>query len=190
MSLQPSWQTVALADVAPVPWRNGGGTTRELLAWPPGADWQLRLSVAEVAQAGPFSEFPGVLRWFAVLHGAGVRLQIQDHLHSLTPTSPPLAFDGAVPVHCAPVAGPTLDFNLMVRGGTARMQRLQGDWNGPVDAMTFIAIYAQGKRATARFGSEITEIAPETLAWCRTREAGTFSLAGDDALWMEVKLDH
>jgi hypothetical protein len=29
-----SWHTVHLADVPPSPWKNGGGTTRELLAWP------------------------------------------------------------------------------------------------------------------------------------------------------------
>ena len=29
-----SWNLVRLADLAPQPWKNGGGTTRELLAWP------------------------------------------------------------------------------------------------------------------------------------------------------------
>ena len=29
-----------LADVAPQPWRNGGGVTRELLAWPAAGDWR------------------------------------------------------------------------------------------------------------------------------------------------------
>ena len=44
-----SWNLVQLADVAPQPWKNGGGTTRELLAWPDAASWRVRLSVAEVA---------------------------------------------------------------------------------------------------------------------------------------------
>ena len=30
-----SWQLVQLAQVPPAPWHNGGGVTRELLAWPP-----------------------------------------------------------------------------------------------------------------------------------------------------------
>ena len=34
--------------VEATPWRNGGGVTRELLAWPHGADWRVRISVAEI----------------------------------------------------------------------------------------------------------------------------------------------
>lgn len=71
-----SWQIVHLDDVAPRPWRNGGGVTRELVAWPHAQHWIWRMSVAEVAHSGPFSRFEGVQRWFAVLAGAGVRLQM------------------------------------------------------------------------------------------------------------------
>ena len=61
-------------QVEPERWANGGGWTRTLLAWPDPARWALRISVADVEQAGPFSVFPGVDRWFAVLEGDGVRL--------------------------------------------------------------------------------------------------------------------
>ena len=41
-------QVIPAAQVAPTPWRNGGGLTRELLVWPPLADeWQLRITLAE-----------------------------------------------------------------------------------------------------------------------------------------------
>ena len=40
IATQPT--AVCAADVAPQAWRNGGGSTRELLAWPAGADWRLR----------------------------------------------------------------------------------------------------------------------------------------------------
>ena len=62
-----SWNAVRLDQVTAQPWRNGGGLTRELLAWPGGEDWRLRLSVAQVTQDGPFSQFGGVQRWFSVL---------------------------------------------------------------------------------------------------------------------------
>jgi environmental stress-induced protein Ves len=52
-----SWQIVPLEDVSPAPWRNGGGVTRELLAWPTPQDWDWRISVAEVEKNGPFSRF-------------------------------------------------------------------------------------------------------------------------------------
>ena len=61
-----SFQCIAQADVMPQAWRNGGGQTRELLAWPHGADWSVRISLADIEADGPFSPFPGVQRWFAV----------------------------------------------------------------------------------------------------------------------------
>ena len=120
-------QLVRLADVATTPWKNGGGFTRDLLLWPPGATdaWQLRISVAEVVQSGPFSAYPFVARWFCVLQGAGVVLRFKDHLPrqvTLTPDSPPLHFDGALAPGCDLVSGPTLDLNLMARQNAGRAE--------------------------------------------------------------------
>ena len=115
-----SWSVVRLADVTARPWRNGGGVTRELVAWPPQGEWQWRMSVAEVETSGPFSRFEGVQRWFAVLRGAGVALDIDGEYHTLSPSSAPLSFDGAALTKCTLLAGATQDFNLMVRGTGAR----------------------------------------------------------------------
>ena len=84
---------VQLAEIAPQPWRNGGGLTRELLAWPDAEAWQCRLSVADITRAGPFSAFPGVTRWFAVLEGEGVVLAEvdMDRLASVRTQLPALA---------------------------------------------------------------------------------------------------
>lgn len=120
-------QLIHLADVAATPWKNGGGLTRDLLLWPPGAAdaWQLRISVAEVAQSGPFSAYPFVARWLCVLQGAGVVLHFNEGQQKqimLTPDSPPLHFDGALAPGCELVAGPTLDLNLMARQGAGRAE--------------------------------------------------------------------
>ena len=40
-------------DIAPQPWRNGGGTTRELLAWPSAEHCNLRIALADIAMV-PF----------------------------------------------------------------------------------------------------------------------------------------
>lgn len=109
--------------VAPQPWRNGGGRTRELLAWPPGVPWRLRVSVADIDADGPFSAFPGVTRWFAVLDGAGVALTLGPAEHRLTPASAPVAFDGAAAPGCRLLDGPTRDLNLMLRGVRGTLQR-------------------------------------------------------------------
>jgi len=187
------WNLVSLAEVPPAPWRNGGGSTRELLAWPPaqhgqGKDWRVRLSVAEVEQDGPFSSFPGVRRWFAVLSGAGVALRLDGAVHRLDAASAPFEFDGGAAVDCALVEGPTQDFNLMVRGGGGRMQRLNGVHSKTFNAPVLIAFFARGTCTKARFGNETVEIPPQTLAW-RTMERGVpVEATGQDALWMEIPL--
>src|ERR1700722_12611735 len=61
----------AAARIA-VPWKNGGGVTRDVIVSPAGAtldnfDW--RISIAEIAASGPFSRFPGIDRKLAVLEG-------------------------------------------------------------------------------------------------------------------------
>ncbi|MBI3156464.1 MAG: HutD family protein [Burkholderiales bacterium] len=108
-----------MAATAPEPWRNGGGTTRVLLTWPGGpgtaAPWQLRISVAEIAADGPFSPFPGVERWFAVVAGAGVQLGLPGGVATLRAGDDPLHFDGEAAPGCTLLAGPTQDLNLMVR---------------------------------------------------------------------------
>jgi uncharacterized protein len=113
--------------VAPVPWRNGGGVTRELWAWPSTHDWQVRISVADIAQEGPFSAFPGVDRWFAVLQGEGVVLEFAHGTQALGPDDAPLYFDGAAAPGCRLRAGATRDLNLMTlrSAGQGSMLRVQ-----------------------------------------------------------------
>ena len=106
---------VVLDRVPPQRWRNGGGVTRELLAWPGVVGWVLRVSVADVACDGPFSVFDGVARWFAVLSGAGVRLDWHGRSVRLGVDSPPLAFDGGDPPQAFLIDGATRDLNLMLR---------------------------------------------------------------------------
>ena len=108
---------VRVSDAAPVPWKNGGGVTRELLRV--GADgpddWTLRISVADIAADGPFSPFEGITRWFAVLDGPGVRLRWPGRALHLHPGDAPLRFDGADAPDCTLLGGATRDLNVMVR---------------------------------------------------------------------------
>jgi environmental stress-induced protein Ves len=111
---------VPLDGIAPTPWKNGGGTTRDLLAWPDPAHWQLRISVAAIERDGPFSDFSGIDRWFTVLHGEGVALQLADQRREVRLGEPPLQFDGALAPMCSLLDGPTSDLNLMTRRNTGR----------------------------------------------------------------------
>ena len=109
------------AEGRPMPWKNGGGETIELLAHPAGAgldafDW--RISMARVAADGPFSAFPGVDRTLTVLDGEGLALAIagRDAVR-LTPASPPLGFAADAPCASRLLGGPVTDLNVMTRRG-------------------------------------------------------------------------
>jgi len=135
-------------DSAPAtPWRNGGGVTRELLAWPSPADWRLRISVADIATDGPFSAFPGVQRWFALLSGEGVALDFSDHPLTLRPGDAPLAFDGAATPGCRLLGGPVRDLNLMSRGGTGGMATVSPStaWQAPAAAQAGLFASVPGR---------------------------------------------
>ncbi len=120
----PASSTVRVADVTPQPWRNGGGETRALLVRPRGDRWQVRVSVADVDANGPFSRFPGVQRWFAVLEGAGVVLTIGSKEHRLGRDDDAIGFRGDAGVRCRLVAGATRDLNLMLSGVPGGMHRV------------------------------------------------------------------
>ena len=108
---------ICTSDVTPVPWRNGGGLTRELLSWPSPSGWRCRVSVADIASDGPFSAFPGVTRHFVVLEGDGVVLDFAGRQIEQRPGDAPLVFDGAAAPGCRRLGGPVRDLNLMTRRG-------------------------------------------------------------------------
>ena len=63
------------------PWKNGGGTTQEVVCWPQGAgldSFEWRISIAHIAQSGPFSAFAGIDRVITLLSGDGVHLHSPD----------------------------------------------------------------------------------------------------------------
>ena len=155
-----------VADTAPQPWRNGGGSTRELLAWPSATPWQLRLSVADIAADGPFSVFAGVQRWFAVLQGAGVALTIDGHTHRQLLGYAPLCFDGAASTDCRLLDGPTQDLNLMLRqcsGGL--LPALPGQsWQPPGAVCGLFARSAGQCHITPTHGTEPSTLAVPAMA--------------------------
>jgi environmental stress-induced protein Ves len=97
----------------------------------------VRISLADILQDGPFSAFAGVQRWFAVVQGEGVQLQLGQQHHRLTPASAPLNFDGAAAPGCQLLGGPTRDLNLMLQGCTGGMLAAQPGvaWQAPLPAV-------------------------------------------------------
>ena len=107
---------VRFAELTAMPWRNGGGVTREVASaggsGPGDFDW--RISLAEVSEPGPFSSFPGIERIITVVEGEGMDLVI-DGVHHVLNLQEPFRFDGASETSCHPLAGPVRDLNVMTR---------------------------------------------------------------------------
>lgn len=181
-----SWHRIALHSVAPTPWRNGGGTTRELVVFPVREHWHWRLSVADISQGGPFSQFEDVERWFAVLSGGGVRLLNEGGTQTLTRASAPVVFDGNALTRCELVEGPTQDFNLMVREGRGRMERVYGDGAQAVASGSAVALWSGAAQARATFEGQTIELEPQTLAWRHLDMGGRVHVSAPDGLWIEI----
>ncbi|MET0535990.1 MAG: HutD family protein [Steroidobacter sp.] len=112
------------SDYRRMPWKNGGGVTREIAVSPAGAtfetlDW--RVSLAAVVEDGPFSIFNGMDRTLCVTRGAGIQLQADDSppttLHA---TSAPHSFDGSALTRAQLIDGPIEDLSVMSRRGRFR----------------------------------------------------------------------
>jgi environmental stress-induced protein Ves len=131
MTLAGSMATLTLirgAQLVASPWKNGGGVTREVAAFPADAGLDTfvwRVSVADVAQAGPFSRFAGIDRTLVLLSGAGMLLDEAQSgdaatTHALTQPLDTARFAGEARIDARLVDGPTRDFNLMVRRDCAQ----------------------------------------------------------------------
>ena len=166
------------ASVAAQAWRNGGGQTRELLVWPAAENWQLRISRADIEADGPFSAFPDVARWFAVLQGAGVALSFADGERVLRAGESPVCFDGAAAPGCKLLDGPTQDLNLMLRGGNGVMRRahISHSWR---EAFTMRGVYTTVAGAW-RGDSQACDLREHTLLWQPDAGAGAWSFMPRD----------
>jgi hypothetical protein len=113
-----AFRIIRAADLQAVPWKNGGGATREIAASPPNSsfdafDW--RVSVADVSEAGAFSVFEGIDRVLALIEGTEMVLVDADGPRHVLARWDSLAFAGETKIAAELPHGPTRDFNLMLR---------------------------------------------------------------------------
>lgn len=107
-------------NLVAVPWRNGGGLTRELAVHLDGEihpEFLWRVSMATVGGPGPFSRFEGIDRTIAVLEGEGIVLASRDSKIALRRGSAPHSFAGETPIDGSVISGETTDLNVMTRRG-------------------------------------------------------------------------
>jgi environmental stress-induced protein Ves len=147
-----------------MPWKNGGGTTTEIVVSPDGAgldDFDWRISMARVETSGPFSSFAGIDRTLSVLEGEGIVLDIAGRPPArLTGASAPLSFPGDVPTGATLIGGPITDLNVMTRRGrishTVERLSVSGDINIEPAGETTLVLPVEGATihagTTARLG--------------------------------------
>ncbi|MET8557799.1 HutD family protein [Streptomyces sp. NPDC004959] len=127
-------------DYRAMPWRNGGGTTREVASGaipgtgsgkgasgapvpggeasgPDAFDW--RVSIADVDAGGPFSAFPGIDRVITLVEGSGMVLTVDGAAPRRVDPLDPFAFPGDARTDCRLEAGAVRDMNVMTRRGRA-----------------------------------------------------------------------
>lgn len=112
-------QLVFADDHLRMTWANGQGQTIELLRYPNGSsldDMEFRISVANINQAGPFSQFPGLERKLLLLDPSEIVLDIDGESKALSQFGQ-LAFDGESATELTSLTTPARDLNVMCRKG-------------------------------------------------------------------------
>lgn len=161
------------SDYRSMPWKNGGGTTTEIVVSPAGAgldDFDWRVSMARVETGGPFSIFAGIDRTLSILEGEGMGLSIAGHEPvDLTRTSEPLFFPADAATDATLPAGPITDLNVMTRRGRA---------------------HHTVRRVVLSEPLELTTETAATLVFChegsiQIGESPTLPLGARDTLWLD-----
>jgi len=96
-----------------MPWKNGGGTTRELMVQLDQAgQWLWRISVADVRSSGPFSIFPNYDRSLSLLSGKGMKLGKATGDVIINKNFQPITFLGEENIYAELIEGEITDFNV------------------------------------------------------------------------------
>lgn len=177
-----------------MPWNNGGGSTREIFRFPEGdADWQWRLSIADIAADGPFSGFPGCERSLTLLAGAGMSLQFADRRCDLHSPYAACRFAGEETPECVLFNGPTVDFNAIWRRDavsiTVERRAMHGSlWCLPEPGVSWFVLLLSGSLGL-KDDSHGPQCAPGDGLWLQP-EANAPRLmleAYGEALWLKIQ---
>jgi uncharacterized protein len=128
-----------------MPWRNGGGVTYEVASSPADAglaDFDWRISIADVEAGGPFSAFPDIDRTIILIEGEWMALTVDGRRHRFG-IRDSFSFDGASETLCE-VPRRSRDLNVMTRRGrvTATVTVFEADSSdrGAVDGSEIVFV--------------------------------------------------
>ncbi len=104
-------------DYQTKPWKNGLGTTQDILLLPEGADhssFEVRFALSPILESGKFSSFPGSERIITVVDGIGLELAFEDKTNHLN-LGDSLRFDTGLAPIGTPIDGAVRVLNVMAR---------------------------------------------------------------------------
>jgi hypothetical protein len=168
-AVQPGLQIIRRASFKALPWKNGGGVTHEALRVPKNGDpFEWRVSVAQIENSGPFSDFAGYRRKMVLLRGPGIELKFGDgQQHALRQVGDMAEFDGALSTHGNLLGAPCMDLNLMVandRQVKARVERIRGPVDvGASELETTLIFSIESALEVKRSNGEIALLGPWDL---------------------------
>mgnify|MGYP003471350613 CR=1 FL=1 len=176
-----------------MPWKNGGGTTHEIFRFPEdGGSWDWRVSVAEVAADGSFSEFPGCTRSLTLLSGEGMKLDFIDHSVELLPPYSSLVFSGEEKLSAQLINGPTTDFNAIWLTDkvniTVERRAMLGSLWCVREANTSWLVYFLSGQGRVKSDSHSPEIQTGDAIWLKPNDAEQRLIleAFGEALWLKI----
>lgn len=109
-------EIIRYASLKTTPWANGGGVSRQLAAAPSADGFDWRISIADVAKAGPFSPMPGMDRIITVIDGELIALTVDGAEQALEKFRP-FRFSGDSETSASLPTGALKDLNLITRRG-------------------------------------------------------------------------
>ena len=149
------------------PWKNGLGTTHDIVLAPEGADhstFDVRCALSPIVEDNVFSSFPGVERVITPIAGAGLDLEFEDSRVRLA-CCESYRFDSGLSPMGRLLDDPVTVVNVMARTGVWRIERCEivSSFQQDVASEDLVFVFALG----------------DTMV---RSEAGQVSLAKHDAL--------
>jgi uncharacterized protein len=168
-----------------MPWRNGGGVTYDVASSPADTDlanFDWRISIAEVEAGGPFSAFPDIDRTIILIEGEWMVLTVDGRRYRFG-VREPFSFDGGSETLCE-VPRRSRDLNVMTRRGraTASVAVFEADSSdcGAVDGDETVFVCV--KPSVLLASADGTEVELNALDAALTTDSAPLEIRGDGAV--------
>lgn len=113
-------QVIPASAYRVTPWKNGQGTTQDVLLLPEGSShetFDIRLSLAPISEEGSFSSFLGIDRTITLLNRSALTLVFEDGVSLSLERLQPVSFDSGLAPRSRLPSGPVRVLNVMTRRG-------------------------------------------------------------------------